>query len=132
MTKDHVITIRNKFKGFPIMVTADNQRLYYSGVKDKNVIIWHDDEEVMEVLRTNIEPLAADLAPVEVVFIEYDTIQEITLYPDRKVFVQYLESIKGQLTTEEYEYAVQMLAESSKNRYSRTFAGIGLGYGPKN
>ena len=114
------------------MVTADNQRLYYSGVKDKNVIIWHDDEEVMEVLRTNIEPLGADLAPVEVVFIEYDTIQEITLYPDRKIFVQYLESIKGQLTTEEYEYAVQMLAEAAKNKCSRTVAGIGLGYAPKN
>ena len=113
------------------MVTADNQRLYYSGAKDRNVLIWHDDEELLETLRVSIETRGADLAPVEVVFIEYDTIQEITLYPDRKVFVQYLESIKGSMSEDEYKYAVSMLADASKNRYSKTFAGIGKEYAPK-
>ena len=113
------------------MVTADNQRLYYSGAKESNVLIWHDDEELLETLRTSIETRGADLAPVEVVFIEYDTIQEITLYPDRKVFVQYLESIKSTLTDDQYNYACQMLAEAAKNRYSKTYAGIGMEYAPK-
>ena len=45
------------------MVTADNQRLYYGGCRERNTLIWNDDEELLEIHRVNIEPNGADLAP---------------------------------------------------------------------
>ena len=110
------------------MVTADNQRLYYGGCRDKNTLIWHDDEGLLEIHRVNIEPNGADLGPIEVLFIEYDTIQEITLYPDRLVYIDYLESLKGDMGQDEYDYAREAAKQAAKVRYSKTYAGVGLEY----
>ena len=104
------------FKGFPIMVTADNQRLYYGGSKDKNVLVWDDDEEMLQIIRVSIEPRGQDICPVEVVFIEYDTIQEITLYPDKETFIGYLTSLG--LDEEDNKYALEMTRQAFHNRYS--------------
>lgn len=113
------------------MVTADNQRLYYGGCRERNTLIWNDDEELLEIHRVNIEPNGADLAPIEVLFIEYNTIQEITLYPDRTVYTNYIESLKSKMTDDEYKYAREVSKEAYKTRYSRTYAGVGLGYAKK-
>ena len=113
------------------MVTADNQRLYYGGCRERNTLIWHDDDELLEIHRVNIEPNGADLAPIEVLFIEYDTIQEITLYPDKATYNDYIDSLKGEMTENEYKYARTVSKEAYKARYSKTYAGVGLGYGLK-
>lgn len=130
MTKEHVIRIREMFKDFPILITSDNQRLYYDGGKETNILIWHDDEELLEIHRTTLEQ-ASDLHPVEVVFIEYDTIQEITLYPNVKAYREYLTSIKGSMTAEKYEYAEKLLTSAVKTLNSRTMHSQGFGYAPK-
>lgn len=118
------------FKDLPLLVTADNQRLYYGGAKGKNVLIWHDDEELLEIHRSSIEQ-GADIHPIEVLFIEYDTIQEMTTYPDRKAYREYLTSIKGSMSQEEYAYAEKYFQDASKTLYSRTMSKQGYGYGPK-
>lgn len=117
------------FKGLPLLVTADNQRLYYGGSKGKNTLIWHDDEELLEIHRTTIEP-GADLHPVEVLFIEYDTIQEITTYPDIKAYREYLTSIKDTMQPEEYDYAEKSFRDAVKTVNSRTMHAQGYGYAP--
>lgn len=118
------------FKGLPLLVTADNQRLYYGGSKGRNVLIWHDDEELLEIHRATIEQ-AADIHPIEVLFIEYDTIQEMTTYPDKKAYREYLTSIKSSMPEEEYSYAEEVFMNAAKTSYSRTFHAQGKGYGPK-
>lgn len=110
------------------MVTADNQRLYYGGCRERNTLIWHDDDGLLEIHRVNIEPNGADLAPIEVLFIEYETIQEITLYPDKATYTDYIESLESKMTEDEYKYARAVSKEAYKTRYSRTYAGVGLGY----
>ena len=98
------------------MITADNQRLYYGGAKDKNILFWDDNEELLQIIRVSIEQRGQDICPVEVVFIEYDTIQEITLYPDREAFIEYLSSLS--LEEEENKYALEMTRKAFHNRYS--------------
>lgn len=113
------------------MVTADNQRLYYGGCRERNTLIWNDDEELLEVHRVNIEPNGADLAPIEVLFIEYNTIQEITLYPDKATYTDYIESLESKMTKDEYIYARAVSKQAYRTRCSRTYAGVGLGYAKK-
>ena len=80
------------------MITADNQRLYYGGAKDKNILVWDDNEELLQIIRVSI------------------AIQEITLYPDREAFIEYLSSLS--LEEEENKYALEMTRKAFHNRYS--------------
>ena len=75
-----------------------------------------DNEELLQIIRVSIEQRGQDICPVEVVFIEYDTIQEITLYPDREAFIEYLSSLS--LEEEENKYALEMTRKAFHNRYS--------------
>lgn len=98
------------------MITADNQRIYYGGSVDKNVLIWHDDEELLEIIRDSTDLRAANVCPMEVVFIEYDTIQEITLLPGKKDFIDYIKSIKGDMGDKDFTYALNMVTSYNEVR----------------
>jgi tRNA(Ser,Leu) C12 N-acetylase TAN1 len=80
-----------------INIIADNMILASERIE---TVIWDDDKQVVNVFKSNRDPVTQDVYPIEIMVFDYSVIQYLRLATDKDEFEKYADDLisKGLMT----------------------------------
>lgn len=124
MTLEDIKKFRDEIgKGKPIIVTCDNQHIFYENVEDSIPLIWDDEAQTLTAITVNtIDQYAPSERPMSIEITEYEHIQFIQVLLTTKEAIELINQYKssfGENADKKYEYAIYMISKASQSRMAR-------------
>lgn len=94
-----------------IMVTCDNQHIFYHNAHMNLPIIWDWDNELLIAIEPNDEAIDQNKHPMQITQVSFDEIQYLTAYIDRNAAIKFInENITDEAKKEEAKVILQKVA----------------------
>lgn len=125
MTLEDIKKFRDEIGGVgkPLIVTCDNQHIFYENVEDSIPLIWDDDAQTLTAITVNtVDQYSPSKTPISIEITEYEHIQFMQVLLTTKEAIEVLKKYKDKLgddTEKRYEYALSIISGASNSRMAR-------------
>lgn len=124
MTLEDIKKFRDEIgKGKPIIVTCDNQHIFYENVEDSIPLIWDDSAQTLTAITVNnIDQYSPSKRPMSIEITEYEHIQFIQVLLTTKEALELLNQYKssfGDDADKKYEYAKYVVSRASNSKMAK-------------
>ena len=101
------------YKDYVIMITGDNQHVFYTNTAKNPPIVWDWDNEVVYILDTNDEIVDQNKHPMQVTMLSLDEIQYLDAFIDMAAALKFInEKFKDEETKENIKKTLSKVAPS--------------------
>lgn len=91
MTKEAIKKfVEEDYKDFVIMVTCDNQHIFYHNAYGNPPIVWDWDNDVLLVLDLNDEPVDQNKHPMQITMVALEEIQFLDAFIDKATAIKFI------------------------------------------
>lgn len=125
MTLEDIKKFRDEIGGVgkPLIVTCDNQHIFYENIEDSIPLIWDDDAQTLTAITVNtVDQYSPSKTPISIEITEYEHIQFMQVLLTTKEAIEVLKKYKDKLgddTEKRYEYALSIISGASNSRMAR-------------
>lgn len=126
MTLEDIKKFRDEIgKGKPIIVTCDNQHIFYENVEDSIPLIWDDNAQTLTAITVNTDDqYSPSKVPMSIEITEYEHIQFIQVLLTTKEALEVLDKYKssfgsGEEAQKKYDYAVYVISKASHSKMAK-------------
>lgn len=126
MTLEDIKKFRDEIgKGKPIIVTCDNQHIFYENVEDSIPLIWDDNAQTLTAITVNTtDQYSPSKVPMSIEITEYEHIQFIQVLLTTKEALAVLDKYKnsfgsGEEAQKKYDYAVYVISKASSSKMAK-------------
>ena len=126
MTLEDIKKFRDEIgKGKPIIVTCDNQHIFYENVEDSIPLIWDDNAQTLTAITVNTtDQYSPSKVPMSIEITEYEHIQFIQVLLTTKEALEVLDKYKssfgsGEEAQKKYDYAVYVISKASYSKMAK-------------
>lgn len=125
MTLEDIKKFRDEIGGTgkPMIVTCDNQHMFYENIEHSIPLIWDDDAQTLTAITINTtDQYSPDKVPFSIEITEYEHIQFMQVLLTTKEVLEVLDMYKDKFGTDsdkKYEYAKAMVSMASSSRTAK-------------
>ena len=126
MTLEDIKKFRDEIgKGKPIIITCDNQHMFYENVEDSIPLIWDDSAQTLTAITVNTtDQYSPSKVPMSIEITEYEHIQFMQVLLTTKEALEILEQYKssfgaGEEAQKKYEYAVYVISRANNSKMAK-------------
>ena len=111
MTKEYIKKFVEDHEGFTILITCDNEHIFYYNAHNNTPVIWDWDNETIIALETTQEVMNQNKYPMQITTVSLEEIQFLTAFVDIE---KALEFINEKVTDEQQKEKVMKLIQKMK------------------
>ena len=126
MTLEDIKKFRDEIgKDRPIIVTCDNQHIFYDNIEDSIPLIWDDSAQTLTCINVNtIDQYSPEKAPMYIEITEYEHIQFIKVLLTTKEALELIEQYKssfgsGEDADKKYDKTLEIISRASNSKMAR-------------